>query len=605
MDIRTVEDLPPQGEFLEAESGPPRGKRHRSTILLKDDQGRILLVKGKGDPFWGLPGGGVDPGEVAGVAAAREVGEETGYQVGDTTPVFDYSTPTTYHTVFEANVLNPEIQAQLQAKEIEDLRWWSPGEDLLVLPSNRHIIEQHTGNRPNAPSGMLDQVVPWAATQDWRQRTNPTGEIEVVVPVGHDLPPVDQLLRIQGTDAYFAVPEGAPPITRAQVARGIVRHLGARLGLVEASGLHARFGQDLPLVADGPVQVQMETAAGMKYTLRLRSGQPIPPNSKVVSGRVKADIESVTRLLDSSARIDESGRVDGEGRVELEGRVDGPDRLRPASQTGLAGRLDGPGRLNEPGRMDESGRMEGEGRADLERPDRLTTTGEAADLIRVETSVMGEGPGRVEGPGQPVDPLRVETSVTGEGPGRVEGPGQPVDPFQLTTPINPDIPEVEDPLRLDPPPTTTTPPGTPPPTGGPGRPERPELVELNRTPERGDPSTIEQVRKGQQRLKTDNFPLEEVSAPEGTYPLEVQYEQLVEVTYNLDTGEERVEALSEPTPLQIIQVDLTPPVEQPRFAGNVRVTPTGNKLKAQGVTTRRRKSRPQRHPFLRGREARR
>ena len=300
VDIRTVEDLPPQGEFLEAESGPPRGKRHRSTILLKDDQGRILLVKGKGDPFWGLPGGGVDPGEVAGVAAAREVGEETGYQVGDTTPVFDYNTPTTYHTVFEASVLNPEIQAQLQAKEIEDLRWWRPGEDLLVLPSNRHIIEQHTGSRPNAPSGMLDQVVPWAATQDWRQRTNPTGEIEVVVPVGHDLPQVDQLLRIQGTDAYYAVPEGAPPITRAQVARGIVRHLGVRLGLAEASGLHARFGQDLPLVADGPVQVHMETAAGMKYTLRLQSGQPIPPNSKVVSGRVKADIESVTRLLDSS-----------------------------------------------------------------------------------------------------------------------------------------------------------------------------------------------------------------------------------------------------------------------------------------------------------------
>ena len=109
---------------------------------------------------------------------------------------------------------------------------------------------------------------------------------------------------------------------------------------------------------------------------------------------------------------------------------------------------------------------------------------------------------------------------------------------------------------------------------------------------------------GKRRVRTsdDDFPLEEVSAPEGTYPLEVQYEQLVEVTYNLDTGEERVEALSKPTPLQIIQVDLTPPVEQPRFAGNVRVTPTGNKLKSQGVSTRRRKSRRQRHPFLRGRE---
>ena len=92
--------------------------------------------------------------------------------------------------------------------------------------------------------------------------------------------------------------------------------------------------------------------------------------------------------------------------------------------------------------------------------------------------------------------------------------------------------------------------------------------------------------------------------PEGEYPEVIQYEQLVRVTHNIDTGEERMEAMSQPTPIQVIQTDLTPPDEQVRYAGNVRVTPMGNKLQSKGVHTRKRRSRRQRHPFLRGREAR-
>ena len=46
-----------------------------------DDDGAILLMQRADNGHWGLPGGHVDPGESVTEAAAREVREETGWQV--------------------------------------------------------------------------------------------------------------------------------------------------------------------------------------------------------------------------------------------------------------------------------------------------------------------------------------------------------------------------------------------------------------------------------------------------------------------------------------------------------------------------------------------
>lgn len=68
---------------------PPRPVvRNAARVLLLDPDGRVLLVQG-GDPtdpsagtWWFTPGGGMEPGETAEVAARREALEETGHTVG-------------------------------------------------------------------------------------------------------------------------------------------------------------------------------------------------------------------------------------------------------------------------------------------------------------------------------------------------------------------------------------------------------------------------------------------------------------------------------------------------------------------------------------------
>lgn len=48
------------------------------TALIRDAEGRILLMRRSDDGQWDLPGGAIDPGEAPAQALVREVWEETG-----------------------------------------------------------------------------------------------------------------------------------------------------------------------------------------------------------------------------------------------------------------------------------------------------------------------------------------------------------------------------------------------------------------------------------------------------------------------------------------------------------------------------------------------
>ncbi|MEV4414089.1 NUDIX domain-containing protein [Catellatospora sp. NPDC049609] len=50
-------------------------------VVVYDEAGRVLLMRRHGEGTWGLPGGGVEPGETWAQAAIRECREETGWEV--------------------------------------------------------------------------------------------------------------------------------------------------------------------------------------------------------------------------------------------------------------------------------------------------------------------------------------------------------------------------------------------------------------------------------------------------------------------------------------------------------------------------------------------
>ncbi len=69
--------------------------RAASGIVVQDESGRVLLLCRSGEGTWGLPGGGVEPGETWEQAAVRECREETGWDVSIHGLLGIYSDPAT------------------------------------------------------------------------------------------------------------------------------------------------------------------------------------------------------------------------------------------------------------------------------------------------------------------------------------------------------------------------------------------------------------------------------------------------------------------------------------------------------------------------------
>ncbi|MEW6387403.1 MAG: NUDIX domain-containing protein [Thermodesulfobacteriota bacterium] len=106
-------------------------------VFVKDPRGRILLERRSDSGMWGLPGGGIEPGESITRTALREVKEETGLEVRLTRLVGVYSEPgeriVTYpdngdvrhlvDIILEAEIVSGELA--LSAESLE-LRFFPP-----------------------------------------------------------------------------------------------------------------------------------------------------------------------------------------------------------------------------------------------------------------------------------------------------------------------------------------------------------------------------------------------------------------------------------------------------------------------------------------------
>jgi 8-oxo-dGTP pyrophosphatase MutT (NUDIX family) len=69
----------PSADFADVRPSP-RVRQRAAAVITQNE--RVLLHQLQGDAFWALPGGGIEPGESAAQALARELHEELGVDLG-------------------------------------------------------------------------------------------------------------------------------------------------------------------------------------------------------------------------------------------------------------------------------------------------------------------------------------------------------------------------------------------------------------------------------------------------------------------------------------------------------------------------------------------
>jgi 8-oxo-dGTP diphosphatase len=125
-------------------------KRAGAIAVLVNGAGEILLQLRDPDPgipypgTWGLPGGGVEPGETSEQAVRRELVEEIAFIVGELAELGRFVTPEGFAMTVFAGTIDAPIEA-LERNEGADLRFFPPEalRELTVAPWLRAALLRH------------------------------------------------------------------------------------------------------------------------------------------------------------------------------------------------------------------------------------------------------------------------------------------------------------------------------------------------------------------------------------------------------------------------------------------------------------------------------
>jgi ADP-ribose pyrophosphatase YjhB (NUDIX family) len=143
---------------LRAKLGHDLIKAPAAAVIVRDDAGRVLLVRRADDGTWGIPGGWAGPGESVRDSALREAREETGWEIELTGLLGVYSEPEQMRLTYPNGDLAEFVTVIFEGRAVRhegdfddetlEVRFFAPGELPDIRPTDQWPVRDAVSDAP-------------------------------------------------------------------------------------------------------------------------------------------------------------------------------------------------------------------------------------------------------------------------------------------------------------------------------------------------------------------------------------------------------------------------------------------------------------------------